>query len=228
MPSSFLRFHVFFLLCIVLTVRIPPSHADDSVTREHQVHDLVNAHRTAMGLAPFTYNEEVAVVARQHSQNIAKGIVGHGHAGADERGQMLLRIIPYVEFGENVGGNNHSAASTAKAAVTGWLNSPHHRENIEGNFDTTGIGIARGGSTFFFTQIFLKTQRGSRSPINTHRPQERPRIQPYTAEEEPAERPRRQQRAYVPAPEREESDPRKRPGRKRVRGGYVQDLEEDN
>jgi uncharacterized protein YkwD len=45
----------------------------------------------------------------------------------------------------------------AREVVDGWLRSPGHRRNIEGDFRLTGIGVAtaRNGMVYF-TQIFIK------------------------------------------------------------------------
>lgn len=228
MTFRFLHLYTFLLLSVGFAVGIGKrsAHAEDISALERQVHELVNQHRTAIGLEPLLYSEEVAAVARQHSRNMAKGFVGHGHEGAEERGRSLSSIIPYSEFGENVGGNTHNAASTAQAAVTGWLNSPGHRANIEGQFDTTGIGVARGSSTFFFTQIFLRTRQTPQSPSDIRRPRERMPERSYSPEDERDEPPSRDRRAYIPLSPEEERDPRQRPGRRRVRGGYLQNLDE--
>lgn len=228
MISCLLWPRVFLLLLVVPTFGIESStaRADDVGALEQQVHDLINRHRRSMGLNPLNYNEEVADIARRHSRDMARGSVGMGHEGAEERGRVLLRTITYTEFAENVGANNHSVSSTAQTAVTGWLNSPGHRANLEGKFDLTGIGIAHNGRTFFFTQLFLTTRSSSRSPVETRRPRERAPVPSYSdAEDRP---PARQRRAYAPSYEQEEVDPRKRAGRKRVRGGYVQGLEDDH
>jgi uncharacterized protein YkwD len=45
----------------------------------------------------------------------------------------------------------------AREVVDGWLNSPGHRRNIEGDFRLTGIGIAkRSDGMVYFTQIFIR------------------------------------------------------------------------
>jgi len=221
---------VVLLLSIVFTfgIETPIARADDVGALEQKVHDLVNEHRAAIGLEPLNYSKDIALVARQHSRDMARGSVGMGHEGAEERGRTLANRITYSEFGENVGANSHEASSTAQAAVAGWLNSSGHRTNIEGNFDTTGIGIVHSGSTFFFTQIFLKTGRASHSPSDMHRPGDRIPARGYSSEPQQEEPPPRAQREYVPAHEQDENDPRKRSGRKRVRGGYVQDLDESH
>ena len=204
------------------------SQSTDVATLEQQVHELVNNHRTAMGLAPLEYNEDIARIARRHSRDMANGYVGMGHEGADERGRVLARTITYNQFAENVAANSQTVSSAAEAAVTGWLNSPGHRVNIEGNYNLSGIGIARSGNSFFFTQIFLTTARSSLPSITPSRSRNRISEPSDASEPDHREPSVRRRRADTPAIEEAESDPRKRSGRKRVRGGYVQNLDENH
>src|SRR5262245_51314220 len=67
----------------------------DLTALERQVYELVNAHRTAMGLAPLAYSEGVAASARQHSRDMALGYVGVGHEGAEKRRDSLSRTISF-------------------------------------------------------------------------------------------------------------------------------------
>jgi uncharacterized protein YkwD len=46
---------------------------------------------------------------------------------------------------------------SAKAVVDGWLKSAPHKKNIEGNYNLTGIGLAKDRKgVIYFTQIFLR------------------------------------------------------------------------
>ena len=65
-----------------------------------------------------------------------------------------------------------------------------------------------------------------RMVVEARRPREHPSARSYSSDDEDRP-PSRNRRAYAPSHE-EEGDPRKRPGRTRVRGGYVQDLEDDH
>jgi len=174
----------------------------DLTALERQVHDLVNSHRTAMGLAPLAYNEEIAASARQHSRDMALGYVGLGHEGVEKRRTSLAKTLSFSQFGENVGTNNYDYSAAAETAAAEWLKSSGHRQNIEGNFNLTGVGIAHAGSTFFFTQIFVLTDRTARPSAKADR-------------------------AAAPSQPKAQSsaDPRQRPGRKRVPGGWVQDID---
>jgi uncharacterized protein YkwD len=82
-----------------------------------------------------------------------------GHAGFEQRAQIIRRTRSYQNLGENVG-YNWGEADPAGAAVARWLDSPAHVQNIAGNFELTGIGIATSDKgEYYFTQIFLKPSR---------------------------------------------------------------------
>ena len=41
-------------------------------------------------------------------------------------------------------------------AVDGWIKSDGHRQNMEGNYNLTGIGVAMNPQgEYYFTQIFI-------------------------------------------------------------------------
>ena len=204
----------------------PIVRADNLTALEQKVHELVNDHRTAIGLEPLNYSEEIATIARRHSRDMATGYVGMGHEGADTRGHSLTKVITFTQFAENVGANNQNASSTPGMAVAGWLNSSGHRANIEGKFDLTGIGVADNGTTFFFTQIFLTTH-SSRPPLETSRPRARTPVRSSSPKYERNDPPLRVRREYTPVRKQDEIDPRKRTGRKRVGGGWIQEVDPD-
>jgi uncharacterized protein YkwD len=100
MTSRILWFRVLLLPSIVFTFGIENStaRADDVGTLEQKVHALVNEHRATIGLEPLNYSEDIALVARQHSRDMAKGYVGHGHEGAEERGRALASTFHTVSL----------------------------------------------------------------------------------------------------------------------------------
>ncbi len=115
---------------------------------------FVNLHRRSVGLKPLQYNDIESAVAGRHSYNMATGKLPFGHKDLQKRMNIIARQIGYVSAtGENVAYGQMSA----KEVVEGWLKSPGHRRNIEGDFTLTGIGIAKdrkGG--IYYTQIFTK------------------------------------------------------------------------
>jgi len=123
---------------------------------EHRAHDLVNQHRRSMGLAELAYSETVASQARAHSRDMDGGNLNHD--GFQARVDAIGKSISLLGAGENVA-LNQGFPDPAQEAVTGWINSPPHRANMEGDFDLTGIGIdKKSDGTFYFTQVFVKTR----------------------------------------------------------------------
>jgi uncharacterized protein YkwD len=128
---------------------------DQSEEFEKTLLILVNQYRHRFGLSPLEVNAEISEIARNHSSNMAKGLSIWGHEGYIERTQMVATIIRWEEIGENLARN--SFADSTQTAMTGWINSPLHEDNLIGDFTLTGIGIAKSATgEYFFTQIFVR------------------------------------------------------------------------
>lgn len=123
--------------------------SSDSV--EAKVHQLVNEHRTGMGLAALQWNETIAIECRIHSEEMAN-TNSLNHDGFNERINKIGETISWSWAGENVAYNY-----SAEAVVNAWLNSPGHKSNIESNSNLTGVGVAYDGNTIYFTQIFIRS-----------------------------------------------------------------------
>ncbi len=124
---------------------------------ETEVHDLVNAHRQSIGLAPLTEEPAIGVESRIHSDNMLAGTTKFGHDGFDGRADRIGASVAWVAIGENVA-TNMGYADPVATAVEGWLNSPPHKENMEGDFNLAGVGIAETDGYYYFTQIFALVQ----------------------------------------------------------------------
>lgn len=124
--------------------------------RKEEILKYVNLHRTGMGLKPLTANEIITQAAEKHSKNMAAKVIPFSHDGFDERMARLAKQLKQVYgWSENVA----YSQKPAKDVVTMWLNSPGHKRNIEGNYNLTGIGIARSATgELYYTQIFLRKQ----------------------------------------------------------------------
>jgi uncharacterized protein YkwD len=123
---------------------------------EQAVHNQVNQYRANRGLPPLTLNATISEQARNHSQNMASGAVPFSHDGFAQRVQAIATKVPYRAAAENVA-YNMGYGDPATKAVQGWLNSSGHRQNIEGNYNLTGIGVAQNQSgEYYFTQIFIR------------------------------------------------------------------------
>jgi len=78
-----------------------------------------------------------------------------GHDWSTGRMAALSPVMTGQGTAENVA-SNRGHRDPAGEAVRGWLESRAHRENIDGSYNLTGIGVARNAAgEVFFTQIFV-------------------------------------------------------------------------
>jgi uncharacterized protein YkwD len=115
----------------------------------------VNAYRTKHHLNPLQMNPQMSAEAAKHSRDMVRHAIPFGHKYFDKRIHRLFKEIKNCQGGsENVAYNYKDG----KDVVKNWLTSSGHRRNIEGNFNLTGIGLARDkNGKLYFTQIFLRT-----------------------------------------------------------------------
>ncbi|HEX3034412.1 MAG TPA: CAP domain-containing protein [Thermodesulfobacteriota bacterium] len=120
------------------------------------VYHKVNEYRISQDLNPLTLNPFLSDLAKEHSRNMATGEVPFSHEGIEERTQAIGQKYSYSSIAENVG-YTMGSDTPARKVVENWLKSPAHRKNISGDFELSGIGVARGDKgEYYFTQIFLK------------------------------------------------------------------------
>jgi uncharacterized protein YkwD len=124
-----------------------------------EIFNLINKHRAGMGLKPLKQNALIAKAAQTHSHNMATKHVAFGHDGFDERiGKLEKKIKNTTASAENVAYSKQDA----KAVVDMWLHSKDHRENIEGDYNQSGIGAAKAtDGQIYYTQIFIKAKGSS-------------------------------------------------------------------
>jgi len=129
---------------------------DDYSQLETEVLNLINEHRKSIGKNELQFNELIKNEALTHTINMASGKIPLSHEGFDKRADKLLDKLNGNSAAENVAWGH----PTAKLVVDGWLESKGHRKNIEGDFNLTGIGIARGkDGELYYTQIFIRTEK---------------------------------------------------------------------
>lgn len=125
---------------------------------EQAIHDQVNQYRFSQNLPPLQLDERISREARLHSQQMASGVVPFSHQGFEQRVEAIAASIPYRSAGENLA-YNLGYQDPVTAAVEGWIESPSHQENMVGDFNLTGVGIAQNQEgRYYFTQIFLLTR----------------------------------------------------------------------
>ena len=151
-----------WLIILLLTVFILSCEKKDegsAVIREdleQDIVDLINEYRDSTGLNELTVNDVLRREARNHSMNMATGKVTFGHEGFQERANTIFSEVGGTVCGENAAEGNYPDAAYF---IDSWLNSPSHKENIDGDYNYTGVGVAETESgKKFATQIFLKKE----------------------------------------------------------------------
>jgi len=124
---------------------------------ESQTFLLINQYRKDHGLPALAWDIAIARAARAHSKDMAMGDVDFGHEGFKDRVDELKSVMSgFRGAGENVLMTSN-LDQVAQTAVTMWLHSPHHLENIRGDFNYSGLGVWQDkDGTIYFTQIFMK------------------------------------------------------------------------
>ena len=157
-------FSVFVLIAIlscspklsptISPANIPPEKVAIGDNMEGSIVRYVNDHRRSLGLPSLEMNGEANRQAYQHSKDMANRKTGFGHEGFDQRMQVIKQKTGWITASaENVAYGQLSA----KEVVKGWLNSPGHKKNIEGDYRFTGVGIYKDSKgIIFFTQIFFR------------------------------------------------------------------------
>ncbi|MCK9355836.1 MAG: CAP domain-containing protein [Dehalococcoidia bacterium] len=132
---------------------------------ELQVHDLVNDERQRAGLTPLDWSEELADIARGHSQDMAaRGYFAHASPegnNAEDRYAEAGFFAPHA-WAENLFYTSiptpgyFTQDELAPMAVEEWMNSPGHRANLlRQDFQLEGIGIGMAADMgLYFTQNY--------------------------------------------------------------------------
>lgn len=144
---------------------LQPLYADSDKAIEQEVLVHINEYRQQHGLSTLTLDERISKEARQHSIAMAKHALPFGHQ------HFLTRINNIRTQIKNAGAGAENVAYNyrdGQDVVRNWLKSPGHKRNIDGNYNLTGIGIARDQrGRIYFTQLFIKT--GPQQPRTTTR-----------------------------------------------------------
>lgn len=135
-------------------VRPPAFPVRPPASISRQILVFVNEYRRSKGLPALQPNSFISSVALGHSRDMLTGKSPFGHDGFRDRiNRISARLGKLHVAAENVA----DGPMGAREVVDGWLHSPGHRRNIEGDFRLTGIGVAtRSDGMVYFTQIFVR------------------------------------------------------------------------
>jgi len=119
---------------------------------EIEIIELINAYRISIGLNALEAHNTVKAVAYTHTDYmIEEDNVSHDNFF--ERKQSLQVNANANIVSENVAYGFNSAESVVYA----WLNSPSHKENIEGNYTDFDVSAEQNSDgKWYFTNIFIK------------------------------------------------------------------------
>ena len=132
-----------------------PAAAGTASAIEKQVLDLVNAERAKYGLSALTWADDLANIARAHSQDMIRRNY-FDHTDPDGRSpfdRLKNAGIRYRYAAENIAYGQKSPA----AVMNAWMNSSGHRKNIlNANLKEIGVGaVSSSGGTIYWTQLFV-------------------------------------------------------------------------
>ena len=114
---------------------------------------LINDYRVSIGLKALEVINHISYKSEEHDYYMIDNKVV-SHDGFVERADNIMKVLNAKTVGENIAYNYN----TPKAAVTAWLNSPAHKDNIEGDFTHFGISVRVDAATGkkYYTNIFAK------------------------------------------------------------------------
>lgn len=130
----------------------PPDTTENSLEDqlEAEFHIATNDHRASQGLPDYEYRDDVAAVARSHSQNMyEQQNLSHTLDGKSASDRLDDAGITWNSVAENIAwqgtdpidGSQSQLESIAQSFIDSWLSSTGHRENIESSRDGEGIGV---------------------------------------------------------------------------------------
>ena len=136
---------------------------------ESQVLQLVNDHRTALGLGTLTLSGSLTASAEWKSLHMGfYNYLAHDDPAPPVSRTVGDRLVAcgYPSNASGWGENIAYGYPDAASVMAGWLASPGHKANIENpSWTTIGIGVARNSSgTLYWTQDFGTTGASAPPP----------------------------------------------------------------
>lgn len=114
---------------------------------------LINEYRLSIGLNALQTVNHISAKCEEHNKYmIANNVVNHNDFTS--RSNNIVTVLGAKKVGENVAYNY----KTPEAALKAWLDSPGHKENIEGDYTHFGLSVTTDPATGkkYYTNIFVK------------------------------------------------------------------------
>lgn len=118
---------------------------------EIEIMELINAYRINEGLIPLNDHNTVKAVAFTHTDYM-RAVNNVSHDNFFQRKQSLQANANANIVSENVAYGFNSAQSVVNA----WINSPNHRDTIEGDYTDFDVSAEQNNEgQWYFTNIFI-------------------------------------------------------------------------
>ena len=119
---------------------------------ELEAMNFINTYRVSVGLNELQQINHISYKSEEHDHYmIRNNVVNHNDFVA--RSENLISVLGAKRVGENIAYNYNTPQSVVKA----WLNSPTHKENLEGDYTHFGISIRTNpDGKKYYTNIFVK------------------------------------------------------------------------
>ena len=119
---------------------------------ELEAMNLINTYRVSVGLNELQQINHISYKSEEHDHYmIRNNVVNHNDFVA--RSENLISVLGAKRVGENIAYNYNTPQSVVKA----WLNSPTHKENLDGDYTHFGISIRTNpDGKKYYTNIFVK------------------------------------------------------------------------
>ncbi|MBF4493081.1 CAP domain-containing protein [Flavobacterium sp. JLP] len=119
---------------------------------ELETMQLINEYRLSIGLNALQIINHISAKCQEHNTYmIANNVMNHNDFVL--RSDNLVKVLGAKKVGENVAYNY----KTSEAVVKAWLESPGHKENIEGDYTHFGLAVTTDKTgKKYYTNIFVK------------------------------------------------------------------------
>lgn len=146
--------NIFIVLALCGLSHICTAQTSSDTSNQKIIFDDINAYRVKHGLSQLENSDAISTEAKRHSLDMANHTIPFGHDGFDQR---MHKLFGQFKQSRGIAENVAYTSEEAESVVQQWLKSSGHRENIEGNYNMTGIGIAHDkNGLVYVTQIFLR------------------------------------------------------------------------
>ena len=119
---------------------------------ETKLISLINNYRQSKGLNALEIVNHISYISEEHNiYMIDHNSVNHDYF--QDRADNLSDLLNAEDVGENIAYNYN----TPESALSAWLNSPAHKENLEGNYTHMGLSVTVNTETGkkYYTNIFM-------------------------------------------------------------------------